>query len=175
MYDLGALLLTNRPDKQASQVSNCHIVPLSWLLESAEAKKPLPESKYSFGQASQPDDDTQKTADAAPAENKRITRKRGADTAPAETQDTQKNGADSKAKPSEDKKPASKKRSATEDPVKNGSDKKTKDIQKTTKKTINVPVDEGFMEFGKIKGKSSMRHLMWGSQTNTRHRSQGLH
>ncbi|KAI1830556.1 hypothetical protein DTO027I6_8828 [Penicillium roqueforti] len=137
--------------KQASQVSNCHIVPLSWLLESAEAKKPLPESKYSFGQASQPDDDTQKTADAAPAENKRITRKRGADTAPAETQDTQKNGADSKAKPSEDKKPASKKRSATEDPVKNGSDKKTKDIQKTTKKTINVPVDEGFMEFGKIK------------------------
>ncbi|KAJ6127993.1 hypothetical protein N7471_009210 [Penicillium samsonianum] len=150
--------------KQASQLANCHIVPLSWLLESDEAKKPLPESKYSFGQAdqaSQVDDKTQKnTADGSasvPTDNKRTTRKRGADAASAEkdadktTNDAHKNGANVKAEPSEDKKPATKKRSADEDPVKNGSNKKTKDIQKTVTKALNIPIDEGFEALGKLK------------------------
>ncbi|KAJ5462438.1 hypothetical protein N7530_010643 [Penicillium desertorum] len=149
--------------KQASQLANCHIVPLSWLVESDEAKKPLPESKYSFGQpnqASQADDDPQeKTADgsaALPADNKRTTRKRGTAASAKnddaqKTSDTLKNGADGKAEPSEDKKPATKKRGADEEPVQNGSNKKAKDIQKTTTKAINVPIDEGFEELGKLK------------------------
>ncbi|CAI7658001.1 unnamed protein product [Penicillium crustosum] len=150
--------------KQASQLTNCHIVPLSWLLESDQAKKPLPESKYAFGQAnqaSQADDDTQnKIVDGTaslPADNKRITRKRGVDAASAAndadktTNDTQKNGTNGKAKSSEDKKSATKKRGADEDPVKKGSNKKTKDIQKTTIKALNVPIDDGFEELGKLK------------------------
>ncbi|KAJ5971379.1 uncharacterized protein N7479_001297 [Penicillium vulpinum] len=150
--------------KQASQVANCHIVALSWLLESAEAKKPLPESKYSFSQAdqaSQADEDTQKkTTDSSaslPAENKRTTRKRGADAASAQndadntTNDSQKNGANGKAKSSEDKKPASKKRGADEDLDQKTSNKKTKDIQKTSTKALNIPIDEGFEALGKLK------------------------
>ena len=163
---LRILLLIDRVDKQASQLANCHIVPLSWLVESDEAKKPLSESKYSFGQAnqvSQADDYTQKkTVDggaAPPADNKRTTRKRGAaasaeDDAAKTTNDSLKNGADGAAKPSEDKKPAGKKRGADEEPIKNGSNKKAKDIQKTTTKAITVPIDDGFEELGKLKGKS---------------------
>lgn len=149
----------------------------------------MPESKYSFGQAdqaSQVDDKTQKnTADGSasvPTDNKRTTRKRGADAASAEkdadktTNDAHKNGANVKAEPSEDKKPATKKRSADEDPVKNGSNKKTKDIQKTVTKALNIPIDEGFEALGKLKGKSAMRELMRGRQTDTPcHRPQGLH
>ncbi|KAK4869128.1 hypothetical protein LT330_006128 [Penicillium expansum] len=149
--------------KQASQVANCHIVPLSWLLESDQAQKPLPESKYSFGQADQADqadDDTQKTAYASasvPTDNKRTLRKRGVAAVSVEndadktTVDTKKNGANGKAKSSEDKKPATKKRGADEDPVKNGSNKKKKDTQKTTTKAINIPIDEGFEQLGKLK------------------------
>lgn len=189
LYEIGTLLLINQLDKQASQLANCQIVPLSWLLESDQAKKPLPESKYSFGQpdqVSQADDDTQdKTVDGTtslPADNKRTTRKRGADAASAAndadktTNDTQKNGTNGKAKSSADKKPATKKRGADEDPVKKGSNKKTKDIQKTTIKALNVPIDDGFEELGKLKGKSAMRELSCGIQTDTPcDRPQGLH
>lgn len=175
LYKLGTLLLISLLDKQASQLANCHIVPLLWLVESDQAKKPLPESKYSFGQAdqtSQGDDDVQdKTADGTaslPADNKRTTRKRGADAASAAndadktTNDTQKNGTKGKAKSSEDKKAATKKRGADEDPVKKGSNKKAKDIQKTTIKALNVPIDDGFEELGKLKGRSAMRELRRG-------------
>lgn len=189
LYELGSPLLTNQLDKQAIQLTNCHIVPLSWLLESDQAKKPLPESKYAFGQAnqaSQADDDTQnKIVDGTaslPADNKRITRKRGVDAASAAndadktTNDTQKNGTNGKAKSSEDKKSATKKRGADEDPVKKGSNKKTKDIQKTTIKALNVPIDDGFEELGKLKGKFAMRELKSGRQTDTPcDRPQGLH
>ncbi|KAJ5817241.1 hypothetical protein N7447_009474 [Penicillium robsamsonii] len=150
--------------KQAFQLANCHIIPLAWLLDSDKAKKPLAESKYSFGQvdqASQADDNAHtKTADSIaslPADNKRITRKRGADAASAEndadktTNGAQKNGANGNDKSSGDKKPASKKRGADEDTGKNGSNKKTKDIQKTSTKAINVPIDEGFESLGKLK------------------------
>jgi hypothetical protein len=189
LYKLGTLLLTNQLDKQASELANCHIVPLLWLLESDKAKKPLPESKYSFSQADQTpqaDDDTQdKTADdtaSPPIDNKRTTRRRGANAASTEndaakaTNDTQKNGTNGKAKSSEDKKPATKKRGADEDPVKKGSNKKTKDIQKTTIKALNVPIDDGFEELGKLKGKSAMRELRCGRKTDTPcDRPQGLH
>lgn len=164
-------------------------MPLLWLVESDQAKKPLPESKYSFGQAdqtSQGDDDIQdKNADSTaslPADNKRTTRKRGADAASAANDadktanDAPKNGTNGKAKSSEDKKVATKKRGADEDPVKKGSNKKTKDIQKTTIKALNVPIDDGFEELGKLKGRSAMRELRRGRQTNTPcDRSQGLH
>jgi poly [ADP-ribose] polymerase len=172
LYNIGTLLLINRIDKQASQLANCHIVPLSWLVESDEAKKPLPESKYSFGQPNQAsqaaDDPQEKTADgsaALPADNKRTTRKRGAAASAKnddaqKTSDTLKNGVDGKAEPSEDKKPAMKKRGADEEPVQNSSNKKAKDIQKTTTKAINVPIDEGFEELGKLKGKSAIRVFM---------------
>lgn len=180
LHELGTILLINPLDKQASQLANCHIVPLVWLLESDQAKKPLSESKYSFGQSnqtSQTDDDTQdKTADGTaslPADNKRTTRKRGADAASAvndadkTTNDTQKNGTNGKAKSSKDKKPEAKKRGADEDPVKKESNKKTKDIQKTTIKALNVPIDDGFEELGKLKGKSAMRELRHGRQADT--------
>lgn len=189
LYKLGTHVLINQLGKQASQLANCHIVPLVWLLESDQAKKPLPESKYSFDQAdqtSQADDDMQdKTADGTtslPADNRRTTRKRGADAASAAndadktTNNTQKNGKNGKAKSSEDKKPATKKRGADEDPVKKGSSKKTKDIQKTTIKALNVPIDDGFEELGKLKGKSAMGELSRGRQTdNPCDRPQGLH
>lgn len=165
-------LLINWAGKQASQLTNCHIVPLSWLVESDEAEKPLPETKYSFGpanQSSQADDDTQKTtvdgSAALPADNKRTTRNRGAAASGENkdakaTGDTLKNGADGKAKPSEDKKSATKKRGADEEPVKNGSNKKAKDIQKATTKAINVPIDEGLEELGRLKGKSAIPVFM---------------
>ncbi|CAG8909903.1 unnamed protein product [Penicillium egyptiacum] len=149
--------------KQASQLANCHIVPLSWLVESDKAKKPLPESNYSFGQADQApqaDDDTQKNVDgiaALPADNKRTTRKRGADATSAAndsdktTNDTQKNGTSRKGNPNVDKQPTTKKRAADEEPVKKGANKKIKDIQKTATKAINVPIDEGFEALGKLK------------------------
>lgn len=92
------------------------------------------------------------------------------------TNDTQKNGTNGKAKSSEDKKPAAKKRGADEDPAKKGSNKKTKDIQKTTIKALNVPIDDGFEELGKLKGKSAIRELRCGIQTDTPcDRPKGLH
>ncbi|OQE36958.1 hypothetical protein PENCOP_c011G01823 [Penicillium coprophilum] len=150
--------------KQASQLANCHVVPLSWLLESTKAKKPLAESNYFFGQTnqvSQVDNDTQqKTMDGSaslPVDNKRVTRNRGADVASVGTdagstpEGTQKNGANGKPRLSEDKKPASKKRGSDEDTVKNGPNKKTKDTQKTATKAIRVLIDEGFEALGKLK------------------------
>ncbi|KAJ5371769.1 hypothetical protein N7517_003775 [Penicillium concentricum] len=125
--------------KQACQLANCHIVPLSWLLDSDKAKKPLAESKYSLGQAdqaSQADDNAQtETADSIaslPADNKRITRKRGADAASAEndadktTNGTQKNGANAKDKSSGDKKAAVKNEDVDENPIESKKTKVTK-------------------------------------------------
>ncbi|KAG0154574.1 hypothetical protein PDIDSM_142 [Penicillium digitatum] len=148
--------------KQASQVVNCHIVPLSWLLDSDQAKKPLPESNYSFGQAEQAsksDEDTNtKVVDAnasVPMDNKRTLRKRAVDAVSPEndaekkTNDTKKNSANGKA--AMDKKLTTKKRRADEDSGKSGSNKKAKDIQKTATTAINVPIDDGFEELGKLK------------------------
>ncbi|KAJ5520924.1 hypothetical protein N7463_001377 [Penicillium fimorum] len=144
--------------KQASQLANCYIVPLSWLFDSDKAKKPLAESKYSFGQAdqvSQGDENAQDNIGSLPTNNKRITRKRGADAVStrndADETTNVTNGANGKDKPSQDKKPTNQKRGAGEDKVKNGSNKKTKDIQKTASKAINVPIDEGFERLGKLK------------------------
>ncbi|KAJ5209988.1 hypothetical protein N7491_009799 [Penicillium cf. griseofulvum] len=148
--------------KQASQLANCRIVPLLWLIESDEAKKPLAESKYSSfaqaDQASQADENADtKAADGSesgPADNKRITRKRGVVVASAEnnaeetTNNTKKNGLKGKVQPSEDKKVVGKKRGADEDTVENASNKKAKDIQKTGTKAINVPIDEGVHGLG---------------------------
>ncbi|KGO78340.1 hypothetical protein PITC_059530 [Penicillium italicum] len=168
LADLKALIEKNGATYNTSVTENCtHLVTTEKDVEKQttkyQAKKPLPESKYSFGQADQADqadNDTQKTADASvsvPADNKRTLRKRGTAAVSAEndadqtTKDTKKNIANGKAKSSEDKKPAAKKRGADEDPVKKGSNKKRKDIQKTTTKAINVPIDEGFEALGKLK------------------------
>ncbi|CAI7590850.1 unnamed protein product [Penicillium glandicola] len=143
--------------KQASKLANCHIVTILWLLHSHEAKKPLLELEFYFdpvSQVSEADDDAQdKSANGSavpPAENRRTTRKRGADAASVENdadktiEDTKKNGANGNAKPSDEKKPATKKRSVDEDAAENSSNKKTKNIQKTGTKAINIPIDEGF-------------------------------
>jgi poly [ADP-ribose] polymerase len=115
-----------------------------WLIESDEAKKPLAESKYSsftqINQASQADENTDTKAvdgsESVPADNKRVTRKRGVVVASAEndaeeTTNTKKNGANGKAKPSLDAKPTIKNEDVDDDPAENDTDTKTKVTKKT--------------------------------------------
>lgn len=114
---------------------------------------------------SQVDQDTQQDSTdgstSVPADNKRVMRKRGVakdsvidgDSKPKD--DTKKKASNGKPIKSEDEKPKTKKRGADEDPTENGSKKKTKDIQKTAAKTLIVPIDEGFIETGKLNSKSA--------------------
>jgi poly [ADP-ribose] polymerase len=108
-------LLNNRPDKKASGLPGCHVVSLEWLLESTQARKPLPESKYAFNKESKVQVDT-------------AAQKNG-------------NGKNTEKKP-KDVKPT-KKRGASEEEG-SESKKKVKDSQKATTKSLNIPIDEGF-------------------------------
>ncbi|KAJ5306865.1 hypothetical protein PENANT_c003G07507 [Penicillium antarcticum] len=68
---------------QASAIANCHIVSLSWLTESAEAKKPLPEKQYVLGQAQPtPQPDTEKNGSGT--DKKAETKKRAVKDEPTE-------------------------------------------------------------------------------------------
>ncbi|CAG8192223.1 unnamed protein product [Penicillium olsonii] len=114
--------LTYRSDKKANSLPNCQIVSLSWLLESVQAKKPLPESKYTF-------DDEEQTPQTS--------------TTKQENGDVDGDATDTVA----ETKSKAKKRSASGEET-GASKKKAKDIQKATTKYLNIPIDEGFNKRG---------------------------
>ncbi|KAJ5338000.1 hypothetical protein N7452_004728 [Penicillium brevicompactum] len=64
--------------KKAHSLPNCQIVSLSWLLESVQAKKPLPESNFAFGNGSTSQADTKSQNGNDDTEVKPKTKKRSA-------------------------------------------------------------------------------------------------
>ncbi|KAE8153467.1 poly polymerase catalytic domain-containing protein [Aspergillus avenaceus] len=114
--------------KQACKVYSCNIVSLQWLLESDEAKKPLPAKAYLLtpGKNDATQDDDQSEEDAADSKKKK---KRTLEEV-LEIED-----------------PSKKKSRASEEAEEIGEasskGKKAKDAQKLSSKTSNVPVDGG--------------------------------
>lgn len=107
-----------RADKTAYWIRTCDVVSLDWLLESVDAKKPLPVKKYllgSDGADGSGDGDDEDKKDVQDGEKK--TKKRTIDAVD----------------------------DSTDKDAKDESNKKAKD---GPEKKLNVPVDEGFQSSG---------------------------
>lgn len=130
--------------KQAAKAPNCAVVSIDWLIESRDAKKPLPESGYQLGSGGS------KSASQGDTNSN-----------PNSNSNGNGNGKDTKAKDDNDEKDkktktndqAGKKRTHAEtqddsagddqaQPDKDQSNKKMKDAQKATSKPLRVDVDE---------------------------------
>lgn len=114
------------PDQAACSCTNCQVVSLDWLLESVKAKKPLAEKAYLLGT----------TQNGNRQDAKKDIHKNGQKTAQKDAKKTDDDAGEQTGK----KRDVTAIDGAVEDP-----NKKRKDSQKASFKSLNVPVDEAFL------------------------------
>jgi len=120
----------NGTDKAACGISTCEVVNLDWLLESVEAKKPLPVKSYLFTtDLSSPAAQANGGAKADKKEDKEVKKGKGKKRTHEDAM-----GTNGRANGDEDE------------------SKKMKDSQKASSKKLVVPLDEGCTLGGELGG-----------------------